>query len=430
MFIVNRWSLRLFKLCNFPKHLIDLFLAVIHITLLIASTVYFLWLTSLCLLGASIANEARKASYRWWNWWSYPIGPASSLLKVFNQKICLFFCFGECNHHLLWRQLALKFEYLFCDIFQIFKLILYWVRLTNINVENLVFLMQIFRIIVSDPSIEFLELVQLTKLNRLPLSFALQFACLPHFGFLQIIYCRSYGILPILLRVCLHSLVEGWPELDMAQFFLDGCRMPRPELHQVLNIFVYFLIKSNQELANVKILRTQWNAWLRFLIQVLSEFNSKIQRLNDINLILIIVLLILMVLSFQIVNVFFGMINELCTVKVHKFFVLSPIFMDIGVPIHCKFFYFKHSEWSFLPFLVLNVQKYSFKSIISRGMDNLINCDCKVEWLINSTNIGVFESQMNISHLESQIMVDDRLNTRNVRFLLFWLFFGEMIYIW
>ena len=120
--------------------------------------------------------------------------------------------------------------------------------------------------VVFDPSIELIELVKLTKFNHLPLSLAFQFSVLLHFGLLNLVDRRFDCILPILLRICLYSLIECRSEFEMAQFLFGGCGVPRPELHQVLNVFVYLLIKRNQELANVKILGFQWNARLRFLV--------------------------------------------------------------------------------------------------------------------------------------------------------------------
>jgi len=99
---------------------------------------------------------------------------------------------------------------------------------------------------------------------------------------------------------------------------------------------------------------------------------------------------------------------------INKFSILCPVFLGICVPIECQLLDLQHGERALLIFLVVDVQKDSFKSVVRGGIDYLVNCQCEVECFVNAADTSVFKPEVDVVDGDSKILLDDLLEPADV----------------
>ena len=103
---------------------------------------------------------------------------------------------------------------------------------------------------------------------------------------------------------------------------------------------------------------------------------------------------------------------------IYKFSILCPAFLGICVPIECQLLDLQHGEGALLIFLVVDVQKDSFKSVVRGRIDELVNCQCEVECFVDSADASVFKPEVDVLDGDSKILLDDLLEPADVGVLL------------
>ena len=103
-----------------------------------------------------------------------------------------------------------------------------------------------------------------------------------------------------------------------------------------------------------------------------------------------------MIFSLEIFNILLAEVNCLQAIKIHKFPILRPILVCIGIPVECQLLDLQHGKGSLLALFVVDVEEYSFESIVCRRVLHLINGQCKIECLISSADVCVFKPEVNV----------------------------------
>ena len=129
-------------------------------------------------------------------------------------------------------------------------------------------------------------------------------------------------------------------------------------------------------------------------------------------------------LSDQDVRVPLAEVDGVLSGQIDELFVLAPVILGIGVPIHGKLAHIQHGEGLLLLDLVVDVEEGPLESVVRHGVLDALRHQTEVKGLVAPGNTGVLEPNVDVPDGKSEVFPDDILETRQVTITSFSFFDG------
>lgn len=114
------------------------------------------------------------------------------------------------------------------------------------------------------------------------------------------------------------------------------------------------------------------------------------------------------VIAHQVLRVSFTEVDSGLCAQCVELVVFGPVFLCVGIPVHREFRDLKHREGLLLLKFVVDVQISSLEAVVGHRVGYRLSHQTEVKCLVRPTHLGVLEPDVNVSHADSQILLNNR----------------------